>query len=314
MVDHGGRTSCFHMIVTSVVLGPLFSVPHLRNSGFVTDSCHVDWLHLCYQRGDPRGFSRGPCPLASSLLSTRGPQSMKIYYYRPQRSCGQGNIFTPVCHSFCSQGGGEVCLSACWDTTPQTRHHPPQTRPPPEQTPIHPLDQTPPGADTHPPEQTPPGAGTHPPPPRSRHPPPSRRPLGADTHPPGADTHPLGADTHPLSRHPLEQAPIPTPLGADTHHPGSRHPPPGSRHPPPSRHPPEQTTTPQTRHPPWEQTTPWTRHPLGSRLQHTVYEWPVRILLECILVRPIVSQLSALKVAEFPKLALLHGILLSLLI
>ena len=26
--------------------------------------------------------------------------------YRPQRSCGQGNIFTPVCHSFCSQGGG----------------------------------------------------------------------------------------------------------------------------------------------------------------------------------------------------------------
>ena len=43
---------------------------------------------------------------------------MDIVYYRPQRSCGQGNIFTPVCHSFCSQGGGGVCLSACWDTTP----------------------------------------------------------------------------------------------------------------------------------------------------------------------------------------------------
>ena len=27
-------------------------------------------------------------------------------YYRPKRSFGQGNIFTPVCHSFCSQGGG----------------------------------------------------------------------------------------------------------------------------------------------------------------------------------------------------------------
>ena len=26
--------------------------------------------------------------------------------YRPKRSFGQGNIFTPVCHSFCSQGGG----------------------------------------------------------------------------------------------------------------------------------------------------------------------------------------------------------------
>ena len=27
------------------------------------------------------------------------------YYYRPKRSFGQGNNFTPVCHSFCSQGG-----------------------------------------------------------------------------------------------------------------------------------------------------------------------------------------------------------------
>ena len=27
------------------------------------------------------------------------------YNYRPKRSFGQGNIFTSVCHSFCSQGG-----------------------------------------------------------------------------------------------------------------------------------------------------------------------------------------------------------------
>ena len=27
-------------------------------------------------------------------------------HYRPKRSFGQGNIFTSVCHSFCSQGGG----------------------------------------------------------------------------------------------------------------------------------------------------------------------------------------------------------------
>ena len=104
-----------------------------------------------------------------------------VYYYRPQRSCGQGNTFTPVCHSFCSQGG--VCLSACWDTTPPG---PDQTIP--EQTP--PRDQTPP-EQTPPCNQTPPG----------RHPP------------------PRGADIPP-----------------------------------------------------------------GSRLQHTVYERPVRILLECILV------------------------------
>ena len=59
-----------------------------------------------------------------------------------------------------------------------------------------------------------------------------------------------------------------------------------------------QEQTPQTRHPPeqappWEQTspeqthTPQTRHPPGSRLQHTVNEQPVRILLECILVTPV---------------------------
>ena len=63
--------------------------------------------------------------------------------YRPQRSWGQGNIFTPVRHSV--HGGGGVCLR-----------------------------QTPPGADTHPPPgqtplgQTPPGSGLSTPPPGSR--------------------------------------------------------------------------------------------------------------------------------------------------
>ena len=52
--------------------------------------------------------------------------------------------------------------------------------------------------------------------------------------------------------------------------PGSRHPPPGSRHPPGADTPQEQT--------PPEQTPP------RRRLQHTVNERPVRILLECILV------------------------------
>ena len=88
--------------------------------------------------------------------------------------------------------GGDVCLSACWDTTP--------------------LDQTPPGADTpqsrHPPDQTP----------QTRH------PLGADTprsRPPGADT--------PQTRHPPNQTPpgADTCPGADTPQPD----PPGSRHP-----------------------------------------------------------------------------------
>ena len=39
---------------------------------------------------------------------------VKSCYYRPQRSCGQGYVFTRVCDS--AHGGGGVCLSACWNT------------------------------------------------------------------------------------------------------------------------------------------------------------------------------------------------------
>ena len=56
-----------------------------------------------------------------------------MFHYRPQRSCGQGNVFTGVC---LSTGGEGLCLSACWDAippwdqadTPGTRQTPPQTR------------------------------------------------------------------------------------------------------------------------------------------------------------------------------------------
>ena len=77
--------------------------------------------------------------------------------------------------SFCSQGGGGFCLSACWDTTPS---------PPGAGTP---LDQTSPQT-RHPPwEQTPPGPGTHPPgpgtPPQEQTPPQTRHPS-----PPEADS------------------------------------------------------------------------------------------------------------------------------
>ena len=52
------------------------------------------------------------------------------YIYRPQRSCGQGNIFTPVCHSV-HRGGLPQCMLG---------YHPPRTRPPPgtRQTPPRP--------------------------------------------------------------------------------------------------------------------------------------------------------------------------------
>ena len=124
---------------------------------------------------------------------------------------------------------------------------------------------------------------TTPPRPDSRHPPAVDTPLDQIT--PRADI--------PQSRHPPREQ---TPPRPDT---------------PWTRHHPEQTPprsrSPQTRHPlgttPLEQTppspradtppctTPWEQipslgpdTPMGSRLQHTVNEWPVHILLECILV------------------------------
>ena len=56
-----------------------------------------------------------------------------------------------------STGGGRgVCLSACWDTPPRSRHPPweqtPRTsHPPPKSRHHHPPDQAPPRVQTHPP-------------------------------------------------------------------------------------------------------------------------------------------------------------------
>ena len=124
------------------------------------------------------------------MCGHHGSSVGQVLYYRPQRSCGQGNIFTPVCHSFCSRGGSAS---------------------------VH--------AGIQPPQDQTPRPGRHPP--RSIHPPGTRQ------------TPPDQADT-PQTR----QTP-----------------------------PPDQADTPQTR-----------QTPPGSRLQHMVNEWPVCILLECILV------------------------------
>ena len=104
-------------------------------------------------------------------------------YYRPQRSCGQGNIFTPVCHSV--HRGRGFCLNACWDTTlPGADTSPWSSHPPGTDTPL--------GADTTPQEQTPPPGAANPPP-----------PPGADT-PPREQTSAYGlraAGTHPTGMH-----------------------------------------------------------------------------------------------------------------
>ena len=82
---------------------------------------------------------------------------LKTNNYWPQRSCGQGNIFTPVCHSVHGGGGSSASVQA---------GIPP---PPGADTPLGPgtpWEQTPPWVDT-----SPPGPGT----------PQEQTPLGADT-------------------------------------------------------------------------------------------------------------------------------------
>ena len=72
----------------------------------------------------------------------------EFYFYRPQRSCGQGYIFTRVCDSV-HRGG--VCLSACWDTMPREAPPLPQEAHPRE---AHPLRKhTPPGKHSPPPRE-----------------------------------------------------------------------------------------------------------------------------------------------------------------
>ena len=89
-------------------------------------------------------------PFWSHILAHINTTSLNIITAR-KRSLGQGNIFTPVCHSV-HRG---VCLSACWDTTPQTRHSPRPGTTSPDQAP-------PPRPGTPPTRHIPPGAGIPP--------------------------------------------------------------------------------------------------------------------------------------------------------
>ena len=81
-------------------------------------------------------------------------QLILSYYYHPQMKLRKGNVFTPVCQSFCSQG-------RC---TPPGTPPPWQTQPHWEDTPlgIHPQANIHPQADTHPRADTPLGRHTTP--------------------------------------------------------------------------------------------------------------------------------------------------------
>ena len=119
------------------------------------------------------------------------------FHYRPQRSCGQGNIFTPVwCLEYCVSAPREQTpptplpgANPPWDQTAPEKTPPPRPDPPGSRHPHHPGSKPPPlGPDN---------------PPGTRHPP-GATPLGADTPrpdtPPGKQTPAYGlraAGTHP---------------------------------------------------------------------------------------------------------------------
>ena len=120
-----------------------------------------------------------------------------VVFYRPQRSCGQGNIFTRMC---LSTGG---CLTHCMlghthppgpkaDTprgnTPRSRHNPPPPRS---------RHNPPPPRSRHPQKQTPPGSRHHPQPQKQTPPPPEADTPLAQVDTPSRSRHPTEADVTP---------------------------------------------------------------------------------------------------------------------
>ena len=141
----------------------------------------------------------GPTWRYASLVSLR---SSAVYFYRPQRSCGQGYVFTPLEQTPPPEQTLPEQTPPRSRPPPRSRHQPPWSRHPPEQN--TPRADTPLGADTSLPEQTPPWEQTPPPEadtPRSRHPLESRHAPGADT--PREQTPPLPRFQHTVNERPV---------------------------------------------------------------------------------------------------------------
>ena len=113
------------------------------------------------------------CSVTSLTVWAKGHHTIHTYYYRPQRSCGQGYVFTRVCDSV-HRGGLQAGRNPPWQEgePPQQEGEPPRQEgePPPQtrqttppaggRTPPAPAGRTPPGKQT--PEYGLRAAGTHP--------------------------------------------------------------------------------------------------------------------------------------------------------
>ena len=130
-------------------------------------------------------------------------------YYRPQRSCGQGYVFTRVCDSV-NRGG---CLRRAPPDKadpPRDQGEPPRTR----QTPPRDQGETPPGPGRPPrpgTRQNPPGPGRPPRPRRTPPPPDQADPPGPRRTPPGTRQTPPDQGEPPPGRtlqHTVNERPV----------------------------------------------------------------------------------------------------------
>ena len=140
-------------------------------------------LHFCYKITQLNSIQRDTFPDG---------------YYRPKRSFGQGNIFTPVCHSVHRGVWGEGFSLP----DPPGMETPPEQTPPPDGEP--PQMETPPGWRTPPDGEPPPGWRA----PRMENPPRWRTPP--DGEPPQMESPPSpGWRTPPMEEPPPRMEPPP---------------------------------------------------------------------------------------------------------
>ena len=152
-------------LINNRLVHPLWEFTSLSGKSWIRHCFYL--CTVSYYTGNVTTKTEVPNQPQTNLLQI----GHQLIFFRPQRSCGQGNIFTPVCHSV--HRGGSASVHAGMPTprpdppeqthnTPQTRHHPPGTRHHPPGTRHHPpRADPPPGADTPwgadtPQEQTPP--------------------------------------------------------------------------------------------------------------------------------------------------------------
>ena len=211
---YGCVCTCVWYVILIVLFGIKY-ITHLTpwnlNSGtglictaILNTNCKVPMLRAQLRNQQP---NVSKCSCVSNLHQI-------TFNYRPQRSCGQGNVFTGVC---LSTGGEGVCLSACWDAMPPwVQGDPPGTRETPwdqgdpPRTRETPQDQgDPPGPGRPPPDQgDPPGPGRLPRPgrpPRDQADPPGTRHTPRDQADSPRKQTPAyrlqAAGTHPTGMH-----------------------------------------------------------------------------------------------------------------